>query len=111
MHLFNIVGGAPVIGTLGQVALAAISGFVFYLIRRGTGLIIYAMIGHGLWDMSTFLTINHSKDAGQLLATLFLAINIFLILAAIIHIWRKEKAIRWQTAGTEFDPDAPLLPA
>jgi membrane protease YdiL (CAAX protease family) len=111
MHLLNIVGGAPVIGTFGQVALAAISGFAFYLIRRGTSLIIYAMIGHGLWDMSTFLTINFSRDGAQLLATLLLGINIVVMLAAIIHVWRKEKAIRWQGSGSEFDPDAPLLPA
>jgi membrane protease YdiL (CAAX protease family) len=47
MHLLNIAGGAPVIGTFGQVALAAISGFAFYLIRRGTTLIIWARaLGH-----------------------------------------------------------------
>jgi membrane protease YdiL (CAAX protease family) len=109
MHLLNIAGGAPVIGTFGQVALAAISGFAFYLIRRGTTLIIWAMIGHGLWDMSTFLTINFSHDGAQLLATLLLFVNILVMVAAIIHVWRKEQGIRWQDAGSAFDPDAPVL--
>jgi membrane protease YdiL (CAAX protease family) len=109
MHLLNIAGGAPVLGTFGQVALAAISGFAFYLIRRGTGLIIFAMIGHGLWDMSTFLTINFSKDGPALIALLFMVINIVVMLAAIVHVWRRDKGLRWQISGAEFDPDAPLL--
>jgi membrane protease YdiL (CAAX protease family) len=109
MHLLNIVGGAPVVGTFGQVALAAISGFAFYLVRRGTGLIIFAMIGHGLWDMSTFLTINFSKDGPALGALVLLVLNIFLLLAAVIHVWRREKGIRWQDTGAEFDSGAPLL--
>ncbi|MGH2958915.1 MAG: lysostaphin resistance A-like protein [Solirubrobacterales bacterium] len=109
MHLLNIAGGAPVLGTFGQVVLAAISGFAFYLVRRGTGLIIYAMIGHGLWDMSTFLTINFSKDGPALGALVLLVLNVFFLIAAIIYVWHREKGIRWQTSGSEFDPDAPLI--
>lgn len=109
MHLLNIVNGAPVIGTFGQVALAAISGFAFYLIRRGTGLIIFAMIAHGVWDMSTFLTINFSKDASALIAMVLLFVNVFVLIAALVHVWRRDTRIRWQTSGSEFDPDAPLV--
>lgn len=109
MHLLNIAGGAPVVGTFGQVVLAAISGFAFYLIRRGTGLIIFAMIGHGIWDMSTFLTINFSKDGPALGAMVLLVLNAIVLIAVILHVWRRDTNIRWQTEGAEFDRGAPIV--
>ena len=37
-----------------QVVLAAMSGTCFYIVRRVTGSLIWAMALHGLWDVSVF---------------------------------------------------------
>ena len=57
-HLPNVfvgIGGLQ----LTQVAIAAISGVILYLFRRSRGTIVVAMIAHGIWDISTFLTGSH----------------------------------------------------
>ena len=54
MHAVNIVLGAPVPGTLQQVGFAFLGGTAFYIVRRVTGSLIWAMALHGAWDFSTF---------------------------------------------------------
>lgn len=54
MHLTNILLGAPVAGTVQQLGLAFVGGTVFYILRRTTGSLIWAMVLHGLWDFSAF---------------------------------------------------------
>ncbi|MFG6404069.1 CPBP family intramembrane glutamic endopeptidase [Microbacterium sp. P04] len=54
MHLVNAVLGAPLGSSLAQVALAFASGTAFYILRRVTGSLIWAMALHGLWDVSVF---------------------------------------------------------
>ena len=41
-------------GTLAQVGLAFASGTAFYILRRVTGSLIWAMLLHGLLDVSVF---------------------------------------------------------
>jgi len=40
--------------SLTQAALAFASGTAFYILRRVTGSLIWAMVLHGLWDVSVF---------------------------------------------------------
>lgn len=54
MHLINAALGAPLMNTLGQVVLAAMTGTSFYIVRRVTGSLIWAMALHGIWDISAF---------------------------------------------------------
>lgn len=54
MHIVNAFIGQAVGPTLQQVALAFGAGTIFYVLRRVTGSLIWAMILHGLWDFSTF---------------------------------------------------------
>jgi len=54
MHLINAALGAPLASTLGQVVIAALSGTCFYIVRRVTGSLIWAMALHGIWDVSVF---------------------------------------------------------
>ena len=54
MHLTNVFTGQPLAPTLQQVGLAFLAGTVFYITRRTTGTLIWAMVLHGLWDFSTF---------------------------------------------------------
>lgn len=53
MHLPNwIFGAGP--SAVAQVGLAFMGGTTFYLLRRGTGTLLWAMALHGLWDFSQF---------------------------------------------------------
>ncbi|MBS1905828.1 MAG: CPBP family intramembrane metalloprotease [Actinobacteria bacterium] len=54
MHLTNAFGGQDLGLTLQQVGMAFLGGTVFYILRRTTGTLIWAMVLHGLWDFSTF---------------------------------------------------------
>jgi len=54
MHLVNAALGAPLSNSLAQAGLAAMSGTAFYILRRTTGSLIWAMALHGLWDVSVF---------------------------------------------------------
>lgn len=53
-HLVNIALGAPAAGTFSQVGLAFLGGTLFYILRRVTGSLWWAMLLHGLWDFSVF---------------------------------------------------------
>lgn len=55
LHGVNIVLGAPASSTLFQVLDSAAAGSVFYIVRRVTGSLIWAMALHGLWDFSLFV--------------------------------------------------------
>lgn len=54
MHLVNVLSGQPLAGTLQQVLFAFGAGTIFYILRRVTGSLIWAMVLHGFWDFSTF---------------------------------------------------------
>lgn len=54
MHLANVASGQAIGPTLQQVALAFGAGTIFYILRRVTGSLVWAMVLHGLWDFSTF---------------------------------------------------------
>lgn len=53
-HFVNVALGADATGTVGQVFLAFLAGTVFYIFRRTTGSLWWAMLLHGLWDFSVF---------------------------------------------------------
>ena len=55
MHGLNIFLGAPVADTATQLAVAAVQGSAFYILRRYFGTLVWAMLLHGLWDMSIFV--------------------------------------------------------
>lgn len=54
MHFINALGGQALGPTIQQVGLAFLGGTVFYILRRTTGTLVWAMVLHGLWDFSTF---------------------------------------------------------
>ena len=59
-HLTNLLLGEP--GAVVQVVLAGLSGVAFYVLRRGTGVLLAAMVLHGLWDFSTFIAGAHPGE-------------------------------------------------
>jgi membrane protease YdiL (CAAX protease family) len=66
-HLANVLNGSSWNAALSQMGIAAASGVALYLFRRGSGLLLPAMIAHGLWDISVFLPSN-GDSAGQLIS-------------------------------------------
>jgi uncharacterized protein len=54
MHFANALAGQDLAATLQQVAFAFGGGTIFYILRRTTGSLLWAMLLHGLWDFSTF---------------------------------------------------------
>lgn len=53
LHLPNWVFGAGP-AAASQVLIAFVGGSTLYLIRRGTGSLVPAMLAHGFWDFSNF---------------------------------------------------------
>lgn len=62
MHVANAILGAPPLSSLAQAGLAFASGTAFYILRRVTGSLIWAMVLHGLWDVSVF-AVGHAPSA------------------------------------------------
>lgn len=54
MHLTNVLIGQDLAPTLQQVGAAFLGGTIFYILRRTTGTLIWAIVLHGRWDFSTF---------------------------------------------------------
>jgi membrane protease YdiL (CAAX protease family) len=54
LHGVNILLGAAAGGTIFQIVTAAMSGSAFYITRRVTGSLVWAMVLHGAWDFSLF---------------------------------------------------------
>ncbi|WP_052357578.1 CPBP family intramembrane glutamic endopeptidase [Leifsonia aquatica] len=80
MHATNIISGAPVGQTMQQVVLAFLGGTAFYIVRRVTGSLVWAMVLHGAWDFTTFATGHGTVGpsvglflgiAGEILALVF----------------------------------------
>lgn len=70
-----------------QVVLTTLTGAVFYLVLRTTGLLVLAMAAHGLWDfgiLSTQIDLSHTHDIVNFAPILIIA----LLLIAVI--WRKR---------------------
>ncbi len=96
-HLPNIFLGTGLAG-LSQIALAAISGYALYLIRRGRGFLWMAMVAHGAWDISAFLIGDYGRDVGNALA---FAANFLLVLACLVALIRSLRTDR----GVTVTPD------
>jgi membrane protease YdiL (CAAX protease family) len=54
MHFMNFFLGQDLLPTLVQVGSAFAIGTVFYITRRTTGTLIWAMVLHAVWDFSVF---------------------------------------------------------
>lgn len=80
-HLTNLALGEP--GAVLQVGFATLTGLGFYLARRGTGILIAAMILHGAWDFAAFLVGVAPNEDGALAQAGAFCIALIYPLAAI----------------------------
>lgn len=54
MHLVNLASGQALGPTLVQLLMTFLSGTLFYILRRTTGTLVWAMLLHAFWDFSVF---------------------------------------------------------
>jgi hypothetical protein len=80
LHIPNIFLGTGLFGIV-QLLLAGLTGFLLYLFRRRFAWIVPAMIAHGIWDISVFLS---SKYLSPTMSTITLALTAIIQLLAII---------------------------
>lgn len=90
MHTVNILLGAPVGGTVGQIISAAMAGSTFYLLRRYYGLLIPAMVLHGVGDMSIFV-MEFSGSEGSILSLLEWPGGIIALIAGFVVALRTQR--------------------
>ena len=97
MHLMNIVNGLSLVGALTQSLFATMSGVMFYLFRRARGLLVAAMVAHGLFDMSKFLP----KPTGGLITIDRLLPIVFVVsaLIAVVVIVRRDRSVTVTRSG------------
>ncbi|WP_456789801.1 CPBP family intramembrane glutamic endopeptidase [Cellulomonas sp. P5_C5] len=81
-HLTNLLLSEP--GAVIQVVFAGLSGVAFYLVRRGTTVLVAAMVLHGSWDFSTFLAGVHPGDGGFTSAANFLVAVVYPLAAVTL---------------------------
>ena len=109
LHLPNVLLGTGLAG-LAQAPLAALTGVTLYLFRRGFGAIVPAMVAHGLWDISTFLDLNHGTGGAHDLA-LYGTLGVALVsLIALVVLMRQDRRLVVTPAGV-VAKDSPLATA
>ena len=94
MHLINAASGQPIGPTLQQVAFAFGAGTIFYVLRRVTGSLVWAMVLHGFWDFSTF-AVTHGKPGplAALSGVLEIAAIVFAFIAVAFVIRNADEQI------------------
>ncbi|MFE6736022.1 CPBP family intramembrane glutamic endopeptidase [Microbacterium sp. NPDC057650] len=91
MHLMNALTGQDLLTTLQQVGMAFIAGTIFYILRRTTGSLIWAMVLHGLWDFSVFAVEHGTPGKYAALGTPVYAITGLAALAVVAFVIRGAK--------------------
>ncbi|MDN3495153.1 CPBP family intramembrane metalloprotease [Planococcus sp. APC 4015] len=88
MHLVNAFSGQDLASTVRQVAFAFGAGTIFYILRRVTGSLVWAMVLHGFWDFSTFAVTHGTPGPLAALAGVLEIAAIVLALIAVAFVIR-----------------------
>ena len=99
MHGANIFLGQSVGDTLPQIGQAFLLGLTFYILRRVTGSLIWAMVLHGAWDFSVFM-LTEAGGSNPVAALALLA-----GLLAVIFFWFAARDAR-EAVGARESRDA-----
>lgn len=78
-----------------QVVFAFVLDSGLYLVRRVSGLLVVAMLIHGLWDFSTFIGAGRGEDTGAIPDTIAAAPfawgTMLVTIAALVVLFRRGK--------------------
>lgn len=88
MHLVNALNGADLGPTVTQVLSAAGGGTIFYVLRRVTGSLVWAMVLHGLWDFSVFAVGHGTGGPLRSVGGILEIVGILVALAALPSVLR-----------------------
>ncbi|MCK8468702.1 CPBP family intramembrane metalloprotease [Microbacterium sp. KSW4-16] len=83
MHFMNFFLGQDLVPTLIQVGSAFAIGTVFYILRRTTGTLIWAMVLHAVWDFSVF-AVGHGNPGPLANALGVLQMTIGILAIAVV---------------------------
>ena len=98
-HLPNVFLGTGVTGLL-QVLLAGLSGIALYYFRVAWGAIAVAMVMHGVFDATTFLSGDYGADWSTSVALPLQVVTWVLAGLVAIQLFRKARGYRVTPAGT-----------
>lgn len=90
LHVPNIFLGTGVLG-ISQLLLAALTGFILYLFRRRFAWIVPAMVAHGVWDISVFLSADYLSETLNTLTIALTFLMQILTLVALVQFVRRER--------------------
>jgi uncharacterized protein len=90
LHIPNIFLGVGLLG-ISQLLLAALTGFVLYLFRRRFAWIVPAMLAHGIWDISVFLSADYLSETINSVTIALTFLLQILALVGLIQFVRKER--------------------
>lgn len=102
-HLTNIANGSSAATTIVQCVIASASGVVLYLFRRWRGLLVFGMVAHGVWDISSFFPVREGGTANTNLAVQGVIV-ICAVIAAIIVIVRDRTTVVTETGLQPVGP-------
>lgn len=89
LHIPNIFLGTGMLG-ISQLLLAALTGFILYLFRRRFSWIVPAMVAHGVWDISVFLSAEYLSETLNTLTIALTFLMQILALVALVQFVRRE---------------------
>lgn len=93
LHIPNIFLGTGLLG-ISQLLLAALTGFILYLFRRRFAWIVPAMVAHGIWDISVFLSADYlSETLNMLTITLTVLMQILALVAVVMFVRRERESV------------------
>jgi len=95
IHGANIFLGQSVADTVPQIVQAGLQGLAFYILRRVTGTLIWAMVLHGSWDFSLFVQDAAGNDGA------WGGLNLVAIVLAPIFFWFAARDAREGTGRRE----------
>lgn len=91
IHALNVLFGAEVGITVMQIGLAFLAGTLFYVVRRNTGALIWAMLLHAFWDFNTLIASAYgATDSPARLLSSLQYIAVLLAVVGLVIILRKR---------------------
>lgn len=90
IHALNIAFGAAVGPTILQIGMAFLGGTVFYVVRRNTGALVWAMLLHAFWDFNTLIGSAYgATDSPARLLSSLQYVAVLLAVVGLVIILRK----------------------
>jgi uncharacterized protein len=98
LHGLNLLFGQALLPTLQQVLVSFVAASVFYVLRRVSGFLLWAMILHAIWDFASLAGSTVLAGPGAIFAVLSF-LQYAGMLVALVAVWRLVVADRSVSQG------------